>query len=247
MQVADWVKVGGIPSGGKYLLLQSHLVTFPLARHPFPTHSPLPRTKMNVARQVALIRTPFTRNASSIAQKYSKAAYQAALAKSPQTLTKVQAELTAIGAALKSTPELSTFVHNPTLSAGDRTAGLPAIFKAAGPAGASDVTKNLFEVLSENGRLGETNGVIENFDELVSKYKGELEVVVSSATALPKDVLSKLETTLRQSQAAQQAKTVKVTNKVRLAILSYRPALVPVAHPSRSPIGQPGTPWRHRR
>jgi len=78
----------------------------------------------------------------------------------------------------------------------------------------SDITKNLFAVLSGNGRLGETQGVIEGFNELVAKYKGELEVVVTSAGPLPKDISSRLETILKQSQTAQQAKSLKITNKV---------------------------------
>jgi len=110
----------------------------------------------------------------------------------------------------------------PTISAQDRAAGLPALFAPAeGPKKTpiSDVTKNLFEVLSENGRLGETEGVIEGFAELFAKYKGELEVVVTSAGPLPRDVLTRLETTLKQSQAAQQAKTLRIKNKVNPSIL----------------------------
>jgi len=83
----------------------------------------------------------------------------------------------------------------------------------------SDITKNLLSVLSENGRLGETQAVIEGLNELVAKYKGELTVVVTSATPLPKDVLTRLETTLKQSQAAQQAKVLKVNNKVNSSLL----------------------------
>jgi hypothetical protein len=40
-------------------------------------------------------------------------------------------------------------------------------------------------------------------------------VVITSAAPLPRDVQTKLELTLKQSQAAQQAKTLKITNKVR--------------------------------
>ena len=69
-------------------------------------------------------------------------------------------------------------------------------------------------VLSENGRLAETSDVIEGFNELVAKHKGELDIVVTSATPLAKDVLTKLETTLKQSEAAKQAKTLKIVNKV---------------------------------
>jgi F-type H+-transporting ATPase subunit O len=158
------------------------------------------------------------RAASGIALKYSNAAYSAALAKSPQVLNKVQAELSAISTSIKDTPELNTFVHNPTLSAKDRAAGLAALFTRIEGTGTkketvSEVTKNLFAVLAENGRLGEVQGVIEGFNELCAKYKGELTVVITSAAPLPRDVQTKLESTLKQSQAAQQAKTLKVTNK----------------------------------
>ena len=160
------------------------------------------------------------RAASSIALKYSNAAYSAALSKSPQTLTKVQTELNAISTAIRETPELKAFVHNPTLSSKDRSAGLSSIYARVEAAGGakkepvSDVTKNLFAVLAENGRLGETEGVIEGFNELVAKYKGELTVTVTSASALPRDMSSRLESVLKQSQTAQQAKSLKIVNKV---------------------------------
>ncbi|KAG1733057.1 OSCP, subunit 5 of the stator stalk of mitochondrial F1F0 ATP synthase [Suillus paluster] len=164
------------------------------------------------------------RAASTIAQKYSKAVYSAALSKSPQTLTKVQLELNAISNTIKEVPDLKAFVSNPTLSAKDRSAGLAVVYAHAESTGlkkepVSDITKNLFGVLSENGRLGETQGVIEGFNELVAKYKGELEVVVTSATPLPKDLSSRLETILKQSQTAQQAKSLKITNKVNPSVL----------------------------
>jgi F-type H+-transporting ATPase subunit O len=160
------------------------------------------------------------RAASSVALKYATATYSAALGKSPQVLTKVQTELNAISKSIEDTPELKTFVTNPTLSVKDRNAALPTLYARAEGAGTkkepvSDITKNLFVLLSENGRLGETAGVIEGFNELVAKYKGELNVTVTSAVPLTKDVLTRLEATLKQSQSAQQAKSLKLTNKVR--------------------------------
>ncbi|KAI9442443.1 OSCP, subunit 5 of the stator stalk of mitochondrial F1F0 ATP synthase [Lactarius indigo] len=164
------------------------------------------------------------RAASGIALKYATATYSAALAKSPQVLTKVQAELNAISKTIEDTPELKTFVTNPTLSVKDRNAGLPALYARVEGTGAkkepvSDITRNLFIILSENGRLGETAGVIEGFNELVAKHKGELNVTVTSAVPLTKDVLTRLEATLKQSQTAQQAKSLKLTNKVNPSVL----------------------------
>ena len=172
-------------------------------------------------RSAALSQSIGRRAASSIALKYSNAVYSAALTKSPQVLTQVQSELNTISTSVNDTPELNAFVHNPTLSSKERLAGLSSIFSKLEGSGSkktpvSDVTKNLFTVLSENGRLGEVEGVIEGFNELYARYKGELTVVITSALPLPKDVLTKLESTLKHSQAAQQAKTLKVTNKVRM-------------------------------
>ncbi|CAE6398056.1 F-type H+-transporting ATPase oligomycin sensitivity conferral protein [Rhizoctonia solani] len=175
-----------------------------------------------VATAAARVPSQQQRNVSLIATKYAQALFGAA-SKNTQTLTKVQSELTSISTGLREVPALSAFVSNPTLSAADRKNGLEAIYTSATPKGSKDpvtpITKNLFEVLSENGRLGETNDVIASFNELVSKHKGELEVVVTSAAPLEKNVLSKLEATLKSSQAASQAKAVRVTNKVNPSIL----------------------------
>jgi F-type H+-transporting ATPase subunit O len=160
------------------------------------------------------------RAASAIASKYSKAVFGAALSKSPQTLTQVHTELSNFSKTIQTNPDIRTFVNNPTLSLQDRNKGLQTLFaklEGTGPKKdkISDVTKNFFGVLSENGRLGEVEGVIEDFNELVAQHKGELTVTVTSATLLGKDILSRLETTLKQSKAARAAKVVKISNKVR--------------------------------
>lgn len=157
------------------------------------------------------------RYASTIALKYSNAAFKAAVSKSPQTLTKVHSELSSISKTIKDTPEFASFISNPLIPAKDRATGLETLYKTAQKGAKepiSDITKSLFSVLSENGRLAEAPGVIEGFNELVAKYRGELDIVVTSATPLPKDVLTKLETTLKQSEAGKQAKTLKLVNKV---------------------------------
>ncbi|KAF9653277.1 OSCP, subunit 5 of the stator stalk of mitochondrial F1F0 ATP synthase [Thelephora ganbajun] len=162
------------------------------------------------------------RAASTIAPKYSQAVFSAALAKSPATLARVETELNALSDAIKASPELNSFVTNPTLSAKDRASGLTALYAKAEGAKkepVSEITKNLFALLSENGRLAETQSVVEGFNELVSKHKGELKVVISSVAPLPAATLSRLETVLKQSQAAQKAKTLKVTNKVNPSLL----------------------------
>jgi len=159
------------------------------------------------------------RAASALSGKYAKAAFGAALSKSPQTVTKVGTELTTLASTIKANPEVATFISNPTLSRADRAKGLAALFaqlEGGKKDSVSEVTKNLLSVLSENGRLGETQDVIVNYNELLSQYKGELTVTVTSATALPKDILTRLETSLKASQTALAAKSLKIENKVRI-------------------------------
>nr|GAT57612.1 P-loop containing nucleoside triphosphate hydrolase protein [Mycena chlorophos] len=181
-------------------------------------------TRTMLARRIAAAPGLGQRAASTIALKYSNALYQAALNKSPQTLSKVHAELATVSSTIAQDASLNSFITNPTLSANERKAGLGVLYSRLDAAlpkkePVSDITKNLLGVLSENGRLAETPGVIEGFNELVEKYRGELTVVVTSAATLPRDVLSRLETALKQSQAGQTAKLLKVTNKVNPSIL----------------------------
>ncbi|KAG8847215.1 ATP synthase F0 subcomplex subunit OSCP atp5 [Serendipita sp. 411] len=53
----------------------------------------------------------------------------------------------------------------------------------------------------------------------MSEYRGEANVVVTSASPLPKDIMTRLENSLKSSQAAQAAKTLKITNKVNPSVL----------------------------
>ncbi|KZT11048.1 OSCP, subunit 5 of the stator stalk of mitochondrial F1F0 ATP synthase [Laetiporus sulphureus 93-53] len=179
---------------------------------------------LSSARTAALSVGLGRRSVSAIASKYSSAIFKAALVKPAPTLNKVENELRTISSLINTDPKLATFITNPTLSARDRLAGLAGLFTAAEGTGAkkepvSEITKNLFIVLSENGRLAEAQGVIEGFNELLSKHNGELTVTITSAAPLAKDVQTRLESVLRQSQAAKQAKTVKVANKINPAIL----------------------------
>ncbi|KIY74294.1 OSCP, subunit 5 of the stator stalk of mitochondrial F1F0 ATP synthase [Cylindrobasidium torrendii FP15055 ss-10] len=161
------------------------------------------------------------RAASAIALKYSNALFGAALSKSPQTLTKIQTELAAVSAAIAQDAKVSAFVANPTLSANERAAGLASLYSTleSKKTPVSEITKNLLLVLSQNGRLGEAPGVIEGFNELVAAHNGELTVTVTSAAPLPRDVQTRLETTLKQSETAKQAKSVKIVNKVNPTVL----------------------------
>lgn len=85
------------------------------------------------------------------------------------------------------------------------------------PSSASPILSNLLNVLSENGRLSSAPKVFADFNSLMAAYRGELEVVVTSAEALDSKALSRLEKALKGTDVAQ-GKTLKISNRVSLRL-----------------------------
>ena len=98
---------------------------------------------------------------------------------------------------------------NPTLSASERS----KVLKSLVPKSASPMLLNLLEVLSENGRLGSAAKVFADFSTLMSAYRGEVEVTVTSAERLESSAMSRIEKALKGTEAAK-GKTLKLTNRV---------------------------------
>lgn len=102
--------------------------------------------------------------------------------KSDKTLQAVEKDLQAVHAALdpssKDSAKLLSFISNPTLSIKDKVAGLDQLVGSKSDA----ISRNLFEVLAENGRLGDASKVVEEFARLMAAHRGEVEVTITSAT-----------------------------------------------------------------
>lgn len=154
---------------------------------------------------------------AGLAGKYATALYTAAAKKN--ALQQVEADLRGVRSTIGTDATIHDFLANPVLSAADKQAGIDALLKAASPKGASDLTRNLFAVLSENGRLYETDRVIDGFQELMQAYRGEAKITVTSAQPLEKDVQKRLEDALRQSKVAQDAKNVVFEYKSNESVL----------------------------
>lgn len=124
------------------------------------------------------------RQLEGIAGKYATAAYVSALSKGDKTLTKVESDLKTFDSSLRGdsadAAKLRTFLENPTLSLADKAKAISDLLQAQ-KGGADEITRNLFETLAENGRLGETNKVISGFFQLMAAFRGEVEAVVTSA------------------------------------------------------------------
>ena len=73
---------------------------------------------------------------------------------------------------------------------------------------------NLLNVLSENGRLASAPKVFEDFSSLMGAYRGELEVIVTSAEPLDNSAMQRLDRALKATDIAK-GKKIKIQNKVR--------------------------------
>jgi len=153
-----------------------------------------------------------------LAGKYAGALYSAALKSSPKALTQVETDLQSIKSIIASTPEVSTFLANPTLGSAEKAAGLKSLVGKLGGS-TSDLTKNFLNVLAENGRLYETEKVVAGFEDIMAAYRGELTVTITSASELDKATLSTLEKTIKSSKIAKEYKSIKINNKVQSEVL----------------------------
>jgi F0F1-type ATP synthase delta subunit len=84
-------------------------------------------------------------------------------------------------------------------------------FGAAG--GQAATFKNFLATLAENNRLGLLEGVCDKFEQLMSAHRGEMDLVITSATRLEDRVVKRLESAVAKSEYSQ-GKKVKVVTRV---------------------------------
>ncbi|KAJ1565392.1 ATP synthase F0 subcomplex subunit OSCP atp5, partial [Cladochytrium tenue] len=147
--------------------------------------------------------------------RYATALYSAAAR--TQTLDAVESDLKRVRTALASDAAARAVLETPVA---DRAAKRAAVAAALGgrPAGA-DVTKNFFDLLAENGRLGLTVKVAEAFEALMTAHRKEVAVVVTSAKELDSKSLNRLRESIAKSPLVGASSKLLLTNKVDAAIL----------------------------
>ncbi|OLN95297.1 ATP synthase subunit 5, mitochondrial [Colletotrichum chlorophyti] len=147
---------------------------------------------------------------------YATALYTAAVKSS--SLDPTAKALAALEAIVAKDAKLATILAAPTLSAEDKSAIVAELTKQAG-AGSQETVKNFLAALAENNRLGLLPGVAQKFGEIMSAARGEVELIVTSATQLDNKTLQRLETAISKSSYVGQGKKLKVTNQVNPEII----------------------------
>ncbi|WFD04630.1 ATP synthase F0 subcomplex subunit OSCP atp5 [Malassezia obtusa] len=161
------------------------------------------------ASQTAAVRPPLQIN--TLSGRYASATFVAALTKGEKTLDKVTNDLKGfhevLGSSSPDAVKLRTFLNNPTISSENKDQVFSALTSKGG---ADEVTRNLFDTLSDNNRLAITEKVIDDFLQLISAHQGEVTIKVTSAKPLEKSAISRLESSLKSSQYATASDIKKV-------------------------------------
>lgn len=136
------------------------------------------------------------------------------------TLDSVAKSLSSLHQVLKSDAKLSPILHAPTLTDSDKSAIVAELEKHTGGADKSGTMKNFLQTLAENNRLGLLEGVCDKFQQLMGALRGEVELVITSASKLDERMVRRLEQAVGKSEYSQ-GKKIKVVTKVCCLILSF--------------------------
>ncbi|KAF1989038.1 OSCP-domain-containing protein [Aulographum hederae CBS 113979] len=128
------------------------------------------------------------------------------------TIDATAAAIEKLNQTFEKDPKLELVLNAPTLSSSDKTQIITELLKSTG---AKDgVLKGFLQTLADNNRLGVLKAVCENYRQLMGAYKGEIELVVTSAAPLDAKVLRQLEGSISKSQYVGSGKKLKVVPKV---------------------------------
>ena len=131
-------------------------------------------------------------NTATAAGRYATALFE--LAKSSGAADAVEADLSALRAALDESPELAEALASPLHTADTKSGVLKAI---AEKAGFHALTRNAFGVAVRNGRAGELGRMANVFAALAAADRGVVTADVQSAAALTKKQTEALAASLK--------------------------------------------------
>jgi len=147
---------------------------------------------------------------------YASALYTAAAKQS--TLDPTSKAINSLHQVLKADPKLQVILHAPMLSESDRSQIIAELEKHTGGVDKSGTVKNFLAALVEHNRLGLLEGICEKFGTLMSAARGELELLVTSASKLDDKLIKRLEAAIAKSEYSQ-GKKLKTVTKVNPDIL----------------------------
>ncbi|ORZ27291.1 OSCP/delta subunit of ATPase [Lobosporangium transversale] len=146
--------------------------------------------------------------------RYATALYTAAAKK--QALDTVENDLKQVKRVVEKDSKLREFLENPTINRIEKKNGVQQLLSAGKY---NELTKNFFDTLAENGRLNDTVKIINSYGSLMSAYRGEVQVTITSAKELDAKEVAKIKGYLAKSAFVTSKQTLVVSNKVNPSIL----------------------------
>lgn len=145
--------------------------------------------------------------------RYAAALYMASF--KSNSVDKVGKEIAELSGLLAQSPELKAFVSEPGMPAARRSAGLKSVLDKMG---ASDVTKRFMNVVVENKRTADLEGMLSKFADIVAQQKGQVKASVTTAKAMSKTELDTVKSGLKK--LLKQGETLVLEEKVDPSIIS---------------------------
>ena len=156
-------------------------------------------TKVNVSLPLVL---------HGIDGRYATAIYSAAVRKN--SLDKVADELQTLKPFLKD-PKIKYFLETPTIDRSKKLEGVKLLQKQIG---LTDTVSNFLNVLAENGRLKNTEQVVNAFESIMTAHRNEVEVEVTTASEIDSKTLTKVKEILAKKQLMGGNKKLMIKTRV---------------------------------
>ncbi|KAL7749995.1 isocitrate lyase 1 [Sorochytrium milnesiophthora] len=146
--------------------------------------------------------------------RYATALFTAAAKKG--VLQQVEADMKKLSRNIQQDKHFKAFLESPVIDSKFKKEAMEAV---AQKQKLNQITANLFAMLAENRRLEQTAAICTAFGQLISAHRGEVPVVVTSATELDSNTLKKLKDSLSSGKFIKAGQSLVLTNKVNPAIM----------------------------
>ena len=134
---------------------------------------------------------------AGVAQRYATALFELALeAQGPEDLDSVAGELESLNELLEVSDDLKYLVSSPLIGRDDQGQAMAAVLSKAG---ASALIQKFVGLVAAKGRLDALSDMIQAFQGLLERHRGEISAEVTSAIALKDEHLDALKASLREA------------------------------------------------
>jgi F-type H+-transporting ATPase subunit delta len=140
-----------------------------------------------------------------LAGRYATAVFE--LAEETRSLPALEQDLLSLKAALAASKDLAHLVRSPAFSEADQSKAMKAVLEAMG---AGKLATQFVLTLAAKRRLFALADIIQGFENILARHRGEVQAQVTSARALSADEIAELKATLKSRLGREPRLEAKV-------------------------------------